>query len=86
VGDARAELEDTRTKMVELRDAVPGAFDEALATYLAEVDARGPQLEQTFQTTLNEGFVGVFGLYAAAAALSLAVLPLIPGRREDDAA
>ena len=78
VGDAREVLDDTRAKMVELRVAVPGAFDEALATYLAEVDARGPKLESTFQKTLNEGFAGVFALYAAACLLSLAVLPLIP--------
>ena len=64
-----------------LHDAVPGAFDTALTSYLAEIDARGPQLEATFQSTLGEGFRGVFAVYGFACALMLVLLPLIPRRR-----
>lgn len=78
VRDAQAEVADTFAKLTELRAAVPGAFDEALATYLAELDARSDRLEATFQGTLNEGFRSIFWFYAAACALALVILPLVP--------
>lgn len=78
---AQADLAETRRQMTVLHDAVPGAFDTALTSYLAEIDARGPQLEATFQSTLGEGFRGVFAVYGFACALMLVLLPLIPRRR-----
>lgn len=82
---ARSDLVETRREMGVLRDAVPGAFQQSLQTYLAEIDARGPVLEDTFATTIGGGFRGVYAVYGAAAALMLVLLPLIPpGRRDDE--
>lgn len=85
VSDAQADLADTRTKMLALSAAVPGAFDQALADYLAEIDKRSARIESTFQSTLGEGFWGVFAVHAAACVLMLLLLPLIGGRKLDEA-
>ncbi len=78
IADTHAELVDTAAKMVELRDAVPGAFDQALADYLAEIGARAPKIERAFQTGLNSGFRDLYLLYGAACLAVLGVLALVP--------
>ena len=77
IDKARADVAETVRELTVLRHAVPGAFDAALSDYLAEIDRRGPQLETTFQSTLNEGFRDIYLLYGAACLLLLALLPLI---------
>jgi EmrB/QacA subfamily drug resistance transporter len=74
----RDEMADTISKLTELKAAVPGVFQQALTTYLAEIDARGPSLQATFQSTLGEGFKGVYLLYGAACLLALLVLAGTP--------
>jgi len=74
----RDEMADTISKMTELRAAVPGVFQQALTSYLAEIDARGPTLQSTFQSTLGVGFKGVYLLYGAAGLLALLVLAATP--------
>lgn len=74
----RDEMADTVSKMTELKAAVPGAFQTALDDYLAEIDARGPSLQETYSMTLGEGFKGVYLLYGAACLLALVVLVLTP--------
>ncbi len=82
---ARADLAETTRQLTVLRDAVPGAFDDALAAYLAEIDARAPELRDTFGGTVGDGFRGVFGVYGGASAAMLLLLPLVPAaRRADD--
>lgn len=81
---AQADLAETRRKMTVLADAVPGAFDDAMTAYLAEVDARAPRLEQAFQSTLSEGFRGVFAVYGLACLLMLVILPLVPRAKQPD--
>jgi peptidoglycan hydrolase CwlO-like protein len=78
---AQADLADTSRKLTVLRDAVPGAFDTAKSNYLAEIDARGPQLEQTFVHTLNTGFFGIFSASAVSAVVALLLLLGYPRRR-----
>lgn len=80
-----ADLAETRRELTVLRDAVPGAFDQALTTYLAEIDARAPRLEASFQGALGEGFRGVFLVYGIACLLLLGLLPLVPRARAEDA-
>ncbi len=75
---ARADLRVTTGQLVELKDAVPGAFATAEKNYLAEIDARRPQVEAAFQTTLNEGFRGLYLFYAGACALALLALAAVP--------
>ena len=83
---AQADVAETRRQMAVLSDAVPGAFDAALVTYLDDIDARGSTLEATYQSTLGDGFRGVFAIYGAACLLMLVLLPLIPRARQEDAA
>lgn len=76
--ERRAELEDTVVKLAALSEAVPGAFDQALDDYLAEIERRGPQLEQTFVSVLGEGFAGVYLFDLAVCLLALGVVVLVP--------
>jgi uncharacterized coiled-coil DUF342 family protein len=78
---ALSDLADTSRKLTILRDAVPGAFETAKNNYLAEIDARGPQLEQTFVRTLNTGFFGIFIASAVSAVVALLLLLGYPRRR-----
>jgi EmrB/QacA subfamily drug resistance transporter len=78
---AQADLADTSRKLTILRDAVPSAFETAKNTYLAEIDARGPLLEQTFVSTLNTGFFGIFTASATSAILAVLLLLAYPRRR-----
>ena len=77
IDDARAQVAETTRELKVLDAAVPGAFDKALASYLADIDARGPQLQATFQSTLNEGFRDLYLIYGVACLLLLGLLPLI---------
>jgi EmrB/QacA subfamily drug resistance transporter len=81
LASAQADLADTTTKLTVLRDAVPAAFETAKHNYLNEIDARAPQLEQTFVATLNTGFAGIFAATGTACALALGLLLLYPRRR-----
>lgn len=42
--------------MKEVRDAIPGMFDEAEANYLAAIDEETDTIQATYQQTLNAGF------------------------------
>jgi len=75
-----ADLADTRRKLVVLRDAVPGAFEEAKDTYLAEIDALGPRIEQTFADTLNGGFRDIYLSTVVAGLLAALLLAFYPRR------
>lgn len=53
---AYEDLNDTISQMKEVRDAIPGMFDEAEANYLAAIDAEADTIQATYQQTLNAGF------------------------------
>ena len=80
LSEALISLAEIRTKLITLRDAVPGAFDTAKANYLAEIDARAPALEQAFADTLNTGFKGIYLSTMAAALLAGLLLVAYPRR------
>jgi EmrB/QacA subfamily drug resistance transporter len=71
---AQTDLADTAAKLTVLRDAVPGAFETAKNNYLAQIDARAPQLQQTFVDTLNGGFRGIFSSTMVSGLLALLLL------------
>ena len=75
------DLVDTAAKLTVLRDAVPGAFEQAGADYLAAIDVLGPTLERTFADTLNTGFRNIY-LSTLAASLLAGLLLLLYPRRE----
>jgi len=77
IDDARIDVAETVRELTVLDKAVPGAFDQALTDYLAQIDALAPELKQTFQSTLNEGFRDLYLLDGAACLLLLGLLPLI---------
>ncbi len=84
VSAARDDLIETVRKMTVLRDAVPGAFQQAQRDYLAQIDARGPQLEATFQSTLNGGFRDIYLTTGIVCVLAMGLLLLYPARRRDE--
>ena len=82
LASAKTDLAETKRQLTVLRDAVPGAFETAKLDYLAEIDARAPQLQQTFADTLNSGFRGIYLSTMSAALLAGLLLLLYPaGRR-----
>lgn len=68
------EMKDLSAKMTVLKDAIPGAFETGKDNYVAQIKKEGPQIEKTFQSTLNAGYKNVYLTSAVAAALALAVL------------
>lgn len=73
----KAQVEEMKTlasQMAEMKDAIPGAFDTALENYLADIDACSPQIEECFQSTLNEGFSNIYLLTAITAGVALIIL------------
>jgi len=80
LASARSDLADTAHKLTVLRDAVPGAFETAKDDYLAEIDKRAPIIEQTFATTLNGGFRGIYLSTLVASLLAALLLALYPKR------
>jgi EmrB/QacA subfamily drug resistance transporter len=69
-----AEMTALSAKMTTLNDAVPGAFVTAQANYAAEITKEGPQIEKSFQSTLNGGYKDVYLTSAIASALALLIL------------
>ena len=68
------EMETLTGHMAIMRDAVPGAFDDALDNYLQEIDNKSDIIEETFQNTLNEGFKDIYMLTVMVAAFALVML------------
>ena len=83
--DALVELADTGEKLVVLRDAVPGAFSQAQATYLSEIDELAPTLERTFAQTLNIGFRSIYLSTLSTGVLGALLLLVYPRRRAEAA-
>ncbi len=71
---AIANMQDIQTKMAVLKDAIPTAFAQAEANYLASIDQKSPAIESSFQSTLNGGFSNVYLTSAIAAAAAMLLL------------
>ena len=69
-----AEMTDLSGKMTTLKDAVPGAFNTAKVNYVAEIKKEGPQIEKSFQSTMNGGYKNVYLTSAIGAAIALLIL------------
>lgn len=67
-------LGKTVSKMTELRDAIPGAFDSSKTGYLNELKTMKPEIQTIFQTGLNYGFKQMYLLVSALSALGILVL------------
>ena len=78
-----------RARLVELSDTmkaldaeVPVAFAQARSDYLAAIEARRDEFEESFQATLNDGFRQMFLTVGVASVLALLILLLYrPARK-----
>lgn len=68
------EMSDLSDKMTALNDAVPDAFETAKENYVAAIKKEGPQIESTFQSTLNTGYKNVYLTSAIASVLAVLLL------------
>ena len=75
-------METLATQMKAMKDGVPQAFDTALHDYLKAIDARGTDIENEFQRTLNEGFYNIYLMTVIAAAIAVITVLLYDRKRE----
>jgi EmrB/QacA subfamily drug resistance transporter len=62
------------TYMKSIRDDLPGAFAQAEADYMQQVDASSTSLQTIYQDTLNQGFRQIYLTVAIVSLLALLVL------------
>ena len=91
MADAMKEMKETASKLDamkfklgKLRDAVPGAFDEAADGYLISIGERDKAIEKIFQRTLNEGFKKIYLMVAVISAFAILLLMGYSTRREKE--
>ncbi|MCF0123354.1 MAG: MFS transporter [Ruminiclostridium sp.] len=81
MGDAMAEIRASMDEMetlsgqlITVKDAIPGAFDEAGTNYASAVEGLGPEIEDVFQATMNVGYRDMYLFQVGANALGLVLL------------
>lgn len=74
------DLDETISQIKEVRDTIPGMFDEAEANYLAAIDEEADTIQATYQQTLNKGFKDM-AVFVAICAI-IGCLLLIPYREK----
>jgi hypothetical protein len=79
---AKAGIDGTIAKMVELQADVPVAFDNAKNDYLVLIDARKPAIQKAFQDTLNIGFKNVYLTTIVASLLAMFLLLFYRKKKE----
>ncbi len=72
--EQKASMEDTLSKMTELKDKIPGTFEEGKTNYLSEIDKLSASIEKVFQDTLNEGFQQVYLTVVISSVLGMILL------------
>jgi len=80
---AKDQMTETIRKMTVMKEAVPGSLETAKSNYLAQIDAKQPELEKTFQDTLNAGFKQVYLTVLLSSLLALLVLQLYRINRKE---
>lgn len=71
---AASEIEDTISKMTEMKNAVPSVFETGKNNYLSKIDQSKDILENEFQKTLNEGFKQLYLTVAISSFCALILL------------
>ena len=72
--DQRVKMVDTVNKMEELKNSIPDAFEQAKKDYLNQIDTIRPQIEESFQDSLSEGFKQMYLTVAVFCVLSILLL------------
>lgn len=75
-------IRDAQWKMGELKAAIPGAFEEARADYMKQLDAKEDEIKQIYQDTLNDGFRQMFIFTGCAAVVGILLLLLYKRKKE----
>lgn len=79
---ALSEMDNALSEMQTLKDAVPGAFKQAESNYLNEIQKRSVSIENTYQSTLNDGFWQIYFATSIFAAAALVLLILYRDNRK----
>jgi len=74
LGNAKAGIEDTITKMNALNADVPVSFENAKNDYIQQIEDKKAAIETTYQSTLNVGFKNVYLTTAIAAFFAMLLL------------
>jgi len=85
VKSAKVEMNETITKMIIMKKAIPGAFTTGKNNYIAEIDKSKEAIENEFQSTLNGGFKQVYLTVGLASLAALFILVLYRSRKEEQA-
>jgi EmrB/QacA subfamily drug resistance transporter len=68
-------MTDAQTRLNALKDAIPGYFAQAESDYIAVVQSKQTEIEDTFQRTVNHGFTGMY--YAVVILCAAACIALV---------
>ena len=60
MGDAKVKIISIQKKMARLKNSIPGDFAKSEKQYLSLIEAKRPEIERTFQTTINGGFRNMY--------------------------
>ncbi|MDO4392883.1 MAG: MFS transporter [Bacillota bacterium] len=77
-------LDKLNFKLGKLKEALPGAFDEAEKQYLVSIDERETAIEKIFQNTLNTGFKKIFLMVVVLSLLAMILLAGYSEKRESN--
>ena len=70
----RVKMADTVSKMEELKNSIPAAFEQSKKDYLNKIDTLKPQIEESFQDSLSEGFKQMYLTVSVFCVLSILLL------------
>jgi len=71
---SKVKMVNAVTQMEELKDSIPDAFEQAKVDYLGQIDTLKPQIEESFQDSLSEGFKQMYITVAVFCILSILLL------------
>ena len=85
MGDTISELEKITDYMSKIKESIPKAFDESLANYNAEIDNKKEEIEECFQSTLNDGFSDIYILTIITSVIALIILAFYGNKKKNNA-
>ncbi len=85
IAAGRASLGEVIATTKALDAEIPVAFGKSRDSYLADIEARRPEIEKAFQTTLNIGFSQMYITVAVASVLGALVLAIYRQRKKPQA-